>query len=327
MACAPQKSQDDILSQIPNKSNIENSLATTVLPDSCEIGSPLAMVALGNNVVIAQDRSDYMLTILNLNTGDTQHLLQKGHGENEVLDIHQMIVRDDSSFYVYDIFSRELLLAAQNDSMRFDLKGQEIIDDYFSITTNGFVLIGCCIDTDYRYKIYNKTTKEEKWLGTYKDFDVEPAAGRILLQGNMLANDSLKRFAWMSYYGVAYQIASYMNKGEILNTQIFRLPEYHMDAGKQPIFEKETTIGFTAVTHDSKRIFALFSGQPLEKALKRKDEVTMGKHIIEMDWNGNLKQCLTTDHYIKLIAYNKEKHRLFLLMDKEEGYCLESIDL
>ena len=185
MACAPQKSQDDILSQLPNKSNIENSLATTVLPDSCEIGSPLAMVALGNYVVIAQDRSDYMLTILNLNTGDTQHLLQKGHGENEVLDIHQMIVRDDFSFYVYDIFSRKLLLVAQNDSMRFELKGQEIIDDYFSITTNGSMLIGCCIDTDYRYKIYNKATKEEKWLGTYKDFDVEPNAGKILLQGRI----------------------------------------------------------------------------------------------------------------------------------------------
>ena len=68
MACVPKKSQDDILSQIPNKNNIESSMTTTLLPDSCEIGKPSAMIALGNYVVIAQDRSDYMLTILDLNT-------------------------------------------------------------------------------------------------------------------------------------------------------------------------------------------------------------------------------------------------------------------
>lgn len=328
IACTHKKANDDILSQIPDKKHIEDSLSAVALPDSCEIGRPLAMVSFGNYVVIAQDRSDYMLTILDLSTGNIQHLLQKGHGENEVLDIHQMIVRDTSSFYVYDIFSRKLLLVSQNASKSFELKGKEVIDDYFSITTDSSLLIGCCVETDHRYQIYNKANKEKKWIGTYKDFDVEPNAGRIILQGNMLINNSQKRFAWMSYYGIAYQIASYEGQGTILHTQIFKLPQYHMDAlGEQTIFEKETTIGFTSITNDDKRIFALFSGQLLENALKEKEKVTMGKHVIELDWDGIPKHCWITEKYIKLIAYNPNIHRLFLLIDEDNGYRLKSIRL
>ena len=323
LSCGQKNKSVDLLSNLPHEEDIEASLDSVGFSVEA-LARPLAMVSFGDYIVIAQDKFDFMVSIFNLKTGEEQRILPKGHGQNELLSIYQMQVKDSISFYVYDNLSQKLLLVRKDKNGVFKINRDEHIDDYLSLAINDSLLIGCCIDTDYRYKIHNKLSKKEEWVGDYESFGIKPNVGKLLLLGHVADNSRLGRMLWLSFYGAAWQVVSYKGNREVMKTKIYELPLYHTDdTGEQAIFEKETKLGFTSVTHNNHFVFALYSGQLLEMALKEKDKVTMGRHIIVLDWDGNMKECMNTKNEVKQIAYNQEQECLFLLLDEKEGYKLK----
>lgn len=64
----------------------------------------LAFLSVAGNYVIADDNVGSMIHVYNASGEETATLLPKGHGENEILDIHQMLQTGDSTFVVFDAF-------------------------------------------------------------------------------------------------------------------------------------------------------------------------------------------------------------------------------
>ena len=323
LSCGKKNRTGDLLSNLPHEEDIDASLDTVSFSVEA-LARPLAMVSFGDYIVIAQDRIDFMVSIFNLKTGEEQRIVSKGHGPNELLSVYQMQVRDSISFYVYDNISQKLLLVKKDKNDTFKISEDKHIDDYLSLAVNDSLLIGCCIDTDYRYKIHNRLSEKDEWVGDYEPFGVDPHVGKLLLLGLVADNPRLGRMFWLSFYGAAWQVISYNGNRGIIETMIYELPFYHTDdAGERAIFEKGTKLGFTSVTHNNQFVFALYSGQLLEMALKVKDKVTMGTRVMVLDWDGKLMECLNTKDEVKQIAYNQEQECLFLLLDEKEGYKLK----
>lgn len=315
----------DILSQYSVSRNIDEAQETRI--DLRGAASPLAMLATGDYVVLAQDKAENMLAVYNTETGQAQHLLPRGHGENEVLDVHQMQARDATSFYVFDLFSKKLLTIGLGTRGAFEIRSQEKAEDYLSLAIDSdTLLVGNCVETDFRYKIHGKG--KEKRLGSYEDFGLAPNVGKILLQGNILNDHSAERFAWLSFYGTAWQIVSYKTPAEVVETRIFDQPQFQtQEGGAQPMFDAKTKIGFISATTGHGCIYALYAGHTLEEAAEGKGNAMTGGDIFVLDWNGEVKGRMHTTERVAHIAYNKEKRRLYLLCDDSTGFRIKYISL
>lgn len=323
LACDSGKNREGMFSALPYDENIDEALDSVGF-SIADFASPLAMLSFGDFLVIAQDRTDYLVSVFNLKTGKEQKILSKGLGNNELLTVFQLLEKDSTSFYVYDNMARKLLYLQLDERGDFEVCRDVKLDDYLSLAIDDSLYMGCCVETDNRYKFYNTCSEREDWIGDYTSFDMTPGAGKLLLQGYVVNNSCIGRMMWMSFYGIAWQVVSYNTSLSMVKTDIYELPYYHLDEiGGQVIFEKETNIGFTSLTCCDSYIYALYSGQSLEQVVAVKDKVTSGKYIMILDWDGNLKGAVNVDSEIRQIAYNKERKCLFLMIDECDGYKIK----
>lgn len=294
--------------------------------DMQDVTNPLTMLTMGDYVVVAHDNTENMLAVFNMKTGKTQHLLPRGHGENEVLDVSQMQVRNTTSFYVYDFFSNKILLLRLGEGNTFEIKFKENVDDYLSLAIDSDTLfVGNCMDSDCRYKVYDRRSGKEEHVGSYETFGLDPNVGKILLQGNILNDEVNDRFVWMSFYGTAWQVVSYKDSARVIHTRIFDLPQFQTQGDGQAVFDSKTKIGFTSITSSPQYIYALYSGHSLEEITSKKEEVKMGGNIFVLDWDGEVKGRMHTSENVAQIAYNREKNYLYLLCDDSTGFSLKRV--
>lgn len=323
ISCNSSLNKGDLATVLSKSENIDEYLSSYELRTD-SISHPLAMLSFGEYVVIADDNPNHMLSIYNIKTCEVQHIIPKGHGTNELLDIQQLYHRDSLSFYAYDTFQRKLMIIGCHDGEKFAPLSEFSINDYLSFGIDDSLYVGCCVESENRYMVFNEKNKKRERFGDYEIFNLNPSDGKILLLGMIVTNPSLKRFAWMSYYGLAWQIGDYQDK-KIVNTEIVERPRRMGEKG-QTVFNTNTVLGFVSISSDRETIYALLSNKKIKEVLNDGEKATMGNHIVLLDWDGVIKKCYNTKEDIKHIAYNADINSLILLIDTPHGYILKHYD-
>lgn len=321
-SCSDLKNVDEAVKKAP-KISLESCAEESSIPTT-HLADALAMAAFGHYVAVAQAHESKMIAIFDTETGSVQEIIKKGHAREELVNVHQMLVVDSLSFLVYDNFSNKLMTIRRDAQGLFAIDGISELEGLTSMAASPAYLIGTTAATDSLFRLTDRRTGETSYFGGYAPFGISSAEGKALILGNIALNPQTGQYVWMSYYGRSWLTGLCQEKC-IREVCMMELPKYKTDASGNVLFEKETAIGFVSLAYSPAYVYALYSGQQLADYLTKNKGIIQGNKILQLDWEGHVTACYTSESDIKLIAYNQEKGILYFLSDSEDGYRLKYI--
>ncbi len=225
---------------------------------------------------------------------------------------------EKTAFYLYDNFAEKLLIYTITDDVCELWDIQEIkgfmallFDDDLAIGTNG---------VKSRYLLRDMQTGFDCYFGDTK-YSAEFCEKVGLAMSSPVINRSLKRIAYFSPFGEAYEIMDYSHPHAIKSVfhKIYEGVIY-VDASND-VLSIETKEGFNGATGSDDNIFVLCD----ELTIAERGLSSLANNICVLDWGGNYIKRLVYDKAMSCVCFDEEKSELFaVILDDDALYRVVS---
>jgi hypothetical protein len=300
-----------------------------------QMGDVLDMQVIDSYLVISTLRDSAVLQIVHIPSGNVAgHLINRGKGENECLNIATILpVSDKNTCWCYDITLGKFLKVDIAKALSTELYNPEktfLIEGTAKgskspcwINDTSFAACSYFLN-DCRYFYFNDHSNNIRKVGHLpspgKGWPDENPAGKFSLLATAYSAN-MKKHPTKDQFVVAYNVTGRLELYE--NGQLKKLikgPE-----GFQPIYtfkddgeihipvqNEETLFSTVQLKVTEKHIFLLYSGQ---------DEFhTCGRKLLVLDWMGNpLKMFNLNGEYCSFTVQEKSDSSLVYLVNKETG--------
>jgi hypothetical protein len=301
----------------------ETGILTELNYPNDSIGKPDFIYSFDDYIILSDPQLDYLLSSYNVINHEFSRFLKKGRGPNESLDVQQINQSiGENSFFVKSTFGQDFFIySLTNDVIDFQQKVAHSGNCISSFWDKKLIISSQY--GDKRYSVENIEDRQHTEFGNEIAFNNYPQnIISHILQGLCTGTTELKRFAWFSIYGEAYEIYDYSNLSGIVPIKQFLgvLPHVDMQQGN-PVLSFETKIGIPSVTANDEYIFALYNEHILKDAITLRDDLFLCNKILIFDWNGNPVKLLQFDKLLRSISYNKQYNILYGVGYDDDSNC------
>lgn len=312
--CACKEDRTKMVSLFEHSENILLTEVKWYPQDSLQ--SPDWLGVFGENILVAENQLEYLLSSYNKKNNSFSRLIKKGQGPQELIDIQTMgQAYDNQAFYVHDAVSKSICFLSIEENKYIIDKSTDIPTDVCSMSYDDSLMFYVNAGQGKHYSVENMKTKAVVEFGhevKIDNLDLNEVNG--ILQGLCILSSNQKRIAWFSMYGDVFEIYDYSNLENIslVNSQISFLPII-----RNGIIGKETKLGITSLTTDSQYIYALYNENTLGDFYTLKNSLFYSSKILVFDWSGNPYKVLNVDKKIRSISYCENEGILCLGTNSE----------
>jgi hypothetical protein len=279
-------------------------------------------------IILSEPKSEFLISFYNIENNDFSRFLTKGDGPNELLDVQQIGLYDDASFFVKSTFMKDIFIYNFDDqSLSFREKIRIPGNNVSFFFANKQAIRSQ--QGEKRFSIYDLQNGSSVEFGD--DVTVtgwNEAIISHILQGLCTGNVKRKRFAWASMYGDLVEIYDYeyADRVRIVNSIRGVLPV--LAAGQDlPVFSVETKLGVVSITSTEKNIYILYNENQIKDFSKSKNNILLCDQILVFDWDGKPQKILQMDKQIRSISYNEKYKRIYCVGYDNEGnskiFCID----
>jgi len=290
------------------------------------IGQPDFILSVGDFIVLSEPKFKSLISVFNLKTNRMYKTLPKGIGPDEMPDIMQMGMLNNDEFFVRSTHSKEFFIYSSVDSFS-SVHKKHIVPPNSGTSYWSENLILSTNTGEKRYSAYDMTKNIQSEFGEDLPFnDFSQTTVSQLLFGMSIGSDELKRYAWFSMYGEAFEIYNYSNPLEIklVKQTVGILP---IIVSESMAFSLDSKLGFPSITTNDSYIFALYSENTLKDAIEKRDEIFYCNVILIYDWDGNPVKKLLLDKPVRSISFNKKHNMIYCVgLDNDFNIGLFYID-
>jgi hypothetical protein len=276
------------------------------------ISHPDFVFSFDDCVFMSEPKLDSLMSIYNIQTGNISYFLTKGNGPDELLDINQIGLYNDSSIFVRSTFSSSAFIYSVRDTS-CRLNNIVKLPEH---STSAFFDNSICINStigNNRFSIENTTTGAKNVFGdsvSIKGCPQNIVSG--ILQGLCSGSSENKKFVWASFYGDIIEIYDYsdINNVKLVKRIIGLLPEISIN-NESPVFLPESKLGIVSISASESYVYALYNENTLASFAEKKDDILLCDKILVYDWKGNPVTILKTDRLIRSISFNSKYNQIF----------------
>ncbi|MBE6301301.1 MAG: hypothetical protein E7085_05530 [Parabacteroides distasonis] len=264
-------------------------------------------------------------------------LLKHGSAPNESFYTSLMQKKDDSHFLVFDISKKRIIT---KDLLGNTTEEQNIEEHYPSVleTNGGYVArnSGSRVINNRRFVSLNKKGEFVNTFGEFPKKDrysvemADPQSRMMAYQGKMVYNPILNRMAFISFFGVIFEVYQLEENPYMIKKYHDVFPNYTVNSTSDyssAVYKKGNIHGYIDLYATEHYIYALYSGKQMKSISEQAFmDVMLSNAIFVYDWNGNCVCRLVADKPLLNICVSEDNQELIAL-GWEDDYYLYSFDM
>lgn len=323
-SCSNGGKVSSILSDFPE----EISLGSKPFFPELFLGSPNLLSIGGDNLFIKDQINDKLLTQINLSNGEIYHILNKGDGPNEYLNVRRLIYNEnDSSMSIFDdmlfqlssykLADGELVFTDQTKLSSISLRKSNL---YMMMPFgNGYVSNGVYNKNQLRY--YNKDGEPIMDFGSFPGDNrgiEEPHTFFLRRQSNIAVSPDLKHLAvagvfddQLTFYGIESDKPALKKEYFSIESELKTNMEQVGQGMQYSVHDTPNTMRiFKSIYATSTNLYAVYWGYSQVELDKKQID---GCKILVFDWDGNKKACYVVNELLNFIAVDEKRHCIYAL--------------
>lgn len=280
--------------------------------DSLFLGDPFELKVHPEGFLILGDiRQEKQITIIDLNNGNIQQLVNRGRGPNELISARNITIQDGSIWVSGTQDGKCLKLSLDKDSRTFEiaeifnLSGIRFTRAYPFID-NRFLLLSDPV-SGKRMEIVDDRGEVLKEVGSFPEVTDYPG----FVPNNAFFQSVIGISPNNAHVAVVYKSIDYI---DIYNGDMELQKRLRGPVGIQPIFEYVNGPGGThfaqtpmfyayqVISSDDDRFFVSYTGV---EAQRGENDQALAKQILSFDWQGNPQECYRFD--IPLLGFDVDR--------------------
>jgi hypothetical protein len=309
---------------------------STALNYSGTIG---AMAEVGGMLLLADMHDSMLLHIIRTDSFiELKKIVRRGNGKNELLNIANITIENDSIVWLHDITLNKLLRIDLNRACRDEdyspdkeilLSGQ--CRGAISICNINKSLFAACslVFGDCRYFTFSENSQVFTKVGELPPLDKSwpeenvpelSSLKALVYQANLVGKKNSNFFA-VGYNSVSrLEIYDSMKLKKIIQGPNFEWPRYNFDfnnGGNIPVNIPDTRFAHMVLKADGQYIYSLFSGSD--------DFKTCGSSLLIFDWAGKpVQRILFNQDYCSFAIGYRDQKKVLYSVDGHTGNVVYS---
>ena len=274
-------------------------------------------------------RTNYALSVYNLDTQEKKDFIRKGRGPGEVLALLGLAETRDGLYGLDSNNKRMADIRIVGDSVTydfFDIPGEYLYTHL--IAGDNFVIFTGMME-EGRYLYYDLNSRESEVYCSYpvgKEYENSPGEvkNRIMISSVMGMKPDQTKFVCMHYNSGVIDICRIENGGIVRHKLVdFFYPNVRIREGSDGFpavgITRDYPNGFFGVQTDDNYIYAIYSGKTYEEygaAFSQCD------YLLVFDWDGNPVKAYHLEMPLTSIYWNESEHTLYGLSVGDGEYLV-----